>query len=440
MNYINGLARFADPHTIEYTEKGKDEVKRVTAAHIVIAVGGRPHVPADVPGAKEHAITSDDIFSLNRRPGKTLCVGASYIALECAGFLTELGYDVTVAARSILLRGFDRQCADKIGALMEDLGTTIMVGYQPTAITKLPSGKLQVVFSDVGGSGAQKIEQYDTIFFATGRTPDLAGLNLPAAGVQVAPSGKLPVADECTNVPHIFAVGDVCEGKQELTPVAVRAGELLAKRLFGGATERMDYDLVATTVFTPLEYGTVGLSEEDAVAKYGEDDLEVPHTASPGHVSPTRPLLSRPRQPPPLVNAPHLGVHVRVHDPGTVGHAPDEAPEARRGRGHGQPVSVQARVPKERGRAGRGVPLRRPERRRDHAGVCAGGAVGRQEGRLRLDGRHPPHRRRVLLLAGRHAALGQELGGGRWLRRRRMRLKLLGGGKNQEQMRLVGNG
>jgi thioredoxin reductase (NADPH) len=249
---------------------------RVTAAHIVIAVGGRPHIPADVPGAREHAITSDDIFSLNRRPGKTLCVGASYIALECAGFLTELGYDVTVAARSILLRGFDRQCAEKIGTLMEDLGTNIMVGYQPTAITKLPNGKLQVVFSDVtGGNGAQKTEVYDTVFYATGRTPDLAGLNLPAAGVQVAPSGKLPVTDERTNVPHIFAVGDVCEGKQELTPVAVRAGELLAKRLFGGATERMDYDLVATTVFTPMEYGTVGLSEEDAVAKYGEDDLEV---------------------------------------------------------------------------------------------------------------------------------------------------------------------
>jgi len=276
VNYINGLARFADPHTIEYTEKGKDEVIRVTAAHIVIAVGGRPHIPADVPGAREHAITSDDIFSLNRRPGKTLCVGASYIALECAGFLTELGYDVTVAARSILLRGFDRQCAEKIGTLMEDLGTNIMVGYQPTAITKLPNGKLQVVFSDVaGGNGAQKTEVYDTVFYATGRTPDLAGLNLPAAGVQVAPSGKLPVTDERTNVPHIFAVGDVCEGKQELTPVAVRAGELLAKRLFGGATERMDYDLVATTVFTPMEYGTVGLSEEDAVAKYGEDDLEV---------------------------------------------------------------------------------------------------------------------------------------------------------------------
>lgn len=86
----------------------------MTAETFVIAVGGRPYVPDDIPGALEHAITSDDIFSLDRAPGKTLCVGGSYIALECAGFLTELGFDVTVAARSILLRGFDRQCAEKV--------------------------------------------------------------------------------------------------------------------------------------------------------------------------------------------------------------------------------------------------------------------------------------------------------------------------------------
>ena len=84
------------------------------AETFVIAVGGRPYVPDDVEGALQHAITSDDVFSLDRAPGRTLCVGGSYIALECAGFLTELGYDVTVAVRSILLRGFDRQCAEKV--------------------------------------------------------------------------------------------------------------------------------------------------------------------------------------------------------------------------------------------------------------------------------------------------------------------------------------
>lgn len=98
-------ASFLDPHTIHLVDaKGKEET--VTADKIVIAVGGRPLYP-DIPGDREFGITSDDIFSLKESPGKTLVIGASYVALECAGFLNALGYDVTVMVRSILLRGFD---------------------------------------------------------------------------------------------------------------------------------------------------------------------------------------------------------------------------------------------------------------------------------------------------------------------------------------------
>ena len=97
---------------IEYTYK--NETLSLTADKFIIAVGGRPYVPTNVPGATEYAITSDDIFFLKQSPGKTLCVGASYISLECAGFLTELGFNTTVSMRSIPLRGFDRQCSEKI--------------------------------------------------------------------------------------------------------------------------------------------------------------------------------------------------------------------------------------------------------------------------------------------------------------------------------------
>ena len=271
------MAKFTDPHTIEYTLKGETGVRRLTANKIVVAVGGRPMVPHDIPGAREYAITSDDIFFLPKPPGKTLCVGGSYIALECAGFLTELGYDVTVAARTSLLRDFDRHCADKVQSIMVDLGTNIMIGFQPTAISKLQSGKLQVEFAETANmtQGRKKVELYDTVFFATGRTPDLTGLGLEAAGVMTSPTGKIPIQDERTNISNIFAIGDVCEGKQELTPVAVRAGELLARRLFAGADLKMDYDMVPTTVFTPVEYGSVGLSEERAIEIYGLDDIEV---------------------------------------------------------------------------------------------------------------------------------------------------------------------
>ena len=101
-----------------YLHAAKGEVEEVTADKIVIAVGGRPSYP-DIPGDKEFGITSDDIFSMKKAPGKTLVVGASYVALECAGFLTAFGYDTTVMVRSILLRGFDQDIATKIGTFME---------------------------------------------------------------------------------------------------------------------------------------------------------------------------------------------------------------------------------------------------------------------------------------------------------------------------------
>lgn len=102
--YFNFYATFVDEHTI-MLDNGKEK-KTVTADKIIVAVGGRPSYPG-IPGDKEFGITSDDIFSLKKSPGKTLVIGASYVALECAGFLTALGYDTSVMVRSILLRGFD---------------------------------------------------------------------------------------------------------------------------------------------------------------------------------------------------------------------------------------------------------------------------------------------------------------------------------------------
>eukprot|EP00981_Chlorochromonas_danica_P012664 scaffold5245_cov183-Ochromonas_danica.AAC.15 len=276
VTYVNALAEFGeDAHTVLYREKkNPDDVKRLRSRYVLIAVGGRPQVPGDVPGAKEHAITSDDLFSLRKSPGKTLCVGGSYIALECAGLLSELGLDVTVAARSILLRGFDKQCGTKVRQIMEELGTKILTQTHVRSIRKDSAGKLWAVLED--GSGQEREESFDTIFYATGRYADLHGLHLERVGVETnSKTGKIPAVEERTNIPSIFAVGDVLEGKPELTPVAVKAGELLAKRLFGGSSKQMDYELVPTTVFTPSEYGCIGLSEEQAVAKYGEDDVEV---------------------------------------------------------------------------------------------------------------------------------------------------------------------
>jgi thioredoxin reductase (NADPH) len=272
VEYINAHATFKNKNTLEYTLRGTP--KELEAENILIAVGGRPLIPSEIPGAKEYAISSDDIFSKETPPGKTLVVGASYIALECAGFLTELGFDTTVAVRSILLRGFDRDAADKIEQIMRCNGTKF-VNKLPAEITKKDMvddesspQELTVKFSD--GS----VENYNTVLYATGRYPDTSVLNLQNAGVQALKNHKFQVNDnEQTNIDNIYAIGDILQGRPELTPVAIKTGELLARRLFGNSTIKMNWDLIPTTVFTPVEYGTIGLSEADAISRYGDENI-----------------------------------------------------------------------------------------------------------------------------------------------------------------------
>lgn len=267
VTYKNTLASFIDAHTLKTVDKRGREGS-LTAARTVIAVGGRPHT-LNIPGG-DLAITSDDVFSMTTAPGKTLVVGASYVALECAGFLTGLGYDTTVAVRSILLRGFDRECADMIGEYMAEHGTRFLMKTQPKSIERTEAGKLKVTMTATAedGSESELVEEYDTVMAATGRYADTAGLNLDAVGVATTRSGHIKHTNEQTSCPNIYAIGDILEGGMELTPVAIQAGKLLAARLFKGDTVPMDYTKIATAVFTPLEYGSVGLSEEAAKEKY----------------------------------------------------------------------------------------------------------------------------------------------------------------------------
>ncbi|KAL7549431.1 hypothetical protein ACHAWF_012700 [Thalassiosira exigua] len=269
VTYLNQLGTFLDAHTIETTDK-KGHKGTVTFSRCLVAVGGRP-APISCPGG-ELAISSDDVFSLDRDPGKVLCVGASYISLECAGFLNGIGRDVTVAVRSILLRGFDRECADLIGAYMKSEGVKFREGVVPTKMEKTAEGKIEVTLSD--GSS----DVYDTVLGAIGRTGDTARLGLSNVGVAVNPkNAKIPAKFEQTSTPNVYVIGDVMDGCPELTPVAIHAGKSLARRLFGGSTRPMDYRNVCTTVFTPLEYGTVGYSEDDALSEFGKENVEVYH-------------------------------------------------------------------------------------------------------------------------------------------------------------------
>ncbi|XP_075130676.1 thioredoxin reductase 1, cytoplasmic [Leptodactylus fuscus] len=279
VKYENGYGEFVEPHKIKSTNR-KGKVKFFTAEKFLIATGERPRY-LGIPGDKEYCITSDDLFSLPYCPGKTLVVGASYVALECAGFLAGLGLDVTVMVRSILLRGFDQQMAEKIGEHMEEHGVKFIKHFVPTKIEQIEAGtpgKLKVTSQSTDGT--EITEEYNTVLLAIGRDACTRTIGLDIPGVKInEKTGKIPVNDEeQTNVPHVYAIGDVLEGKLELTPVAIQAGRLLARRLYGNSTLKCDYINVPTTVFTPLEYGACGLSEENAILKYGEENIEVYHS------------------------------------------------------------------------------------------------------------------------------------------------------------------
>ncbi|KAF2977370.1 hypothetical protein EK904_006277 [Melospiza melodia maxima] len=256
VKYFNIKGSFSDPHTVRgVTKAGKEVV--VTADNIVIATGGRPKYPAHVAGALEYGITSDDLFWLEKSPGKTHWIGHYSHDEKCPT---------------------SWQMASLVTEHMESYGTKFLKRCFPTKVEKLESDRLQVTWKNAD-LDTEETDSFDTVMWAVGRAPDTKTLNLEAVGVKTnSETGKIIVdASEATSVPHIYAVGDITEGRPELTPTAIAAGKLLAQRLFGQSAELMDYDNVPTTVFTPLEYGCVGLSEEAAVQRHGSDNIEVYH-------------------------------------------------------------------------------------------------------------------------------------------------------------------
>lgn len=271
-----------DGHTVTCTD-AKGVSSDISAAKVLIAVGGRPSLPLDsIEGARDCCITSDDLFSLRTDPGRTLVVGGGYVALECAGFLNGIGRDVTVMVRSIPLRGFDRGMVDKVVQFMEGLGVGFLHGETPTRFFKCPKGKITVE----GGWGSY--DGFDTVLLAMGRRPCTASLGLGHVGVAVGIDGKVrvdPITHQTTNS-AIFAIGDAAVGTHELTPIAIRNGRQFADEAFpkqvltSGSFVRTvgGRRIVPTTVFTPLEYGCVGMTEEEAISTLGADAIDVFHS------------------------------------------------------------------------------------------------------------------------------------------------------------------
>lgn len=260
---INGFAKFVDAQTVEVNGE------LIRAKHIVIATGAQPAVP-NIPGS-ELGIISDDVFAWEELPTSVAVIGAGYIAVEMVGLLHGLGSQTDLFVRGNRpLRNFDSYI---IQALMEEMERTnlpLHTGKTPVSLEKTEDGLIQINFEDGSTHTAQQV------LWAIGRKPNVEQLNLEAAGVQLTPSGHIAVDEyQETGVPGIYALGDVT-GEKELTPVAIKAGRLLAERLFNNKpTAKMDYTNIPTVVFSHPAIGTVGLTEEEAIAQYGQEQVKV---------------------------------------------------------------------------------------------------------------------------------------------------------------------
>ncbi|HFQ13337.1 MAG TPA: glutathione-disulfide reductase [Gammaproteobacteria bacterium] len=259
ITHIQGTGSFVDAHTIEVNGE------RYSADHIVIAPGGKP-VIHDIPGA-EHMLTSDGFFALEEQPQRVAVVGAGYIAVELAGLLNGLGSEVSLLLRKDqFLSNFDAMLRETLMEEMINAGVNIMPRTTIERVEKRADGCL-----DIHCVGGIRLEGYDALICAIGREPNIAPLNLDAAGVKYDERGYIPTDEfQQTNVEGVYAVGDVT-GRAQLTPVAIAAARRLSDRLFNNMPDRkLDYDNIPTVMFSHPPIGTIGLTEGEARDKYGD--------------------------------------------------------------------------------------------------------------------------------------------------------------------------
>ena len=262
VDLIEGRAHFVDSHTVSVNGE------LIRAKHIVIATGARPSIPT-IPGA-ELGGSSDDVFAWEQLPESVAILGAGYIAVELAGVLHSLGVKTDLfVRRDRPLRGFDSYIVEGLVNEMEKTGLPLHTHKVPVKLEETEQG-ITIHFEDGSSHTASQV------IWATGRRPNVDGLELENAGVTLNERGFIQV-DEYQNtvVDGIYALGDVT-GEKELTPVAIKAGRTLSERLFNGKTNaKMDYTTIPTVVFSHPAIGTVGLTEDQAIKEYGQDNIKV---------------------------------------------------------------------------------------------------------------------------------------------------------------------
>ncbi|UTO06210.1 glutathione-disulfide reductase [Moraxella sp. FZLJ2107] len=265
---ITGFAKFIDKNTVEVNGE------QITADHILIATGGRPSRP-DIEGS-ELGIDSDGFFELTALPKRIAVVGAGYIAVELAGVVNSLGADTQLLVRGDKpLRNFDADIVETLVKVMDKDGIELVTAASPSKLSKNDDGNITITLAD-----GRTIET-DCVVWAIGRDPATDGIGLDTVGVAMNDKGQIIVDEyQNTNIDGIYAVGDIIAGGIALTPVAVAAGRRLSERLFNNKpNEKLDYRLVPTVMFSHPPIGTIGMTEEQAVAYYGADQIKVYHSS-----------------------------------------------------------------------------------------------------------------------------------------------------------------
>jgi glutathione reductase (NADPH) len=261
---IVGMGSFIDSHTVAVGDQ------KYTGERILIAVGGEPVKP-NILGI-EHALTSDEIFTLPEQPDRLVVIGGGYIGSEFAGIFHGLGSEVTQIIRhDHILRGFDEDIRTEVQAGMIHHGIRILQNSSLIAIEKTATG----IEVSVGQGDTAEVVVADALTLAAlGRKPRLHGLGLENTQVKLHDGGVVVDEHNCTAEPHIYAVGD-CTNRLQLTPVAINEGRAFADTVYGNKPRLMSYTNIPTAIFTHPEAATVGLTEAEAKAEYGEDKIKV---------------------------------------------------------------------------------------------------------------------------------------------------------------------
>jgi len=289
VDLYRGFGTLVNNHTVRVSstdlQSETPTVSLLNSKYILVATGGRPIFPPG-EGIREYCISSDGFFEMNELPKVAVVIGAGYIAVELAGVLNALGAEVHLAVRKQrALREFDTMLSEEIDKAMVHAGIKIHRFTNGASKVELDTnGKKIVTFHN-----GDVIYGADVVLMAPGREPNIDGLNLDLdfeyntenlnlepLGVKIGPSKHIIIDEYCnSSVDSIKSLGDVI-GNVELTPMAIAAGRRLADRLFGGMLDaKVSYENVPTVVFSHPPMGTLGLTEDKAVAKYGRDNIKV---------------------------------------------------------------------------------------------------------------------------------------------------------------------